>query len=458
MKKTVLFLMNGFGVEQVDSYSIYSDALMPNLASYIKDYLFSPIESKYINMDDGFLGFSTGSKLPLSYTLMDRVYNDYSTSKNFNFFIQNIKQDGRLHLFCYVESDRILEHLKSFVSFITSKVQIPIFIHCILTSEDIENYKEIEKVISRIHYDFNNCKVATIIGERNINNINLTSYMNMLQNEIGEKWKELSKKITSLHNSKIPPRDSLEFIMNEGFKIEKNDTMFFFNYRYTALDNFITNISKVVDTSKTFSLFPIKGIKYPMLAFPKSGISSLNSLKKINSNALVATTSNRINKINYYLTGLQQVIPDRISYVRTDNNALENIDYLKAILDDNFNLVIVEYSIDDVKDIPELKDRLSKLDGILKNTVDYCKDKNYTLFISSLYGIKKELPLDNYTKYIVNFSSKVPFIVVDEVFNKEKFRIDVGDTYNLAHTTYTSVNNKYAQGSVLIKKKGFKFK
>ena len=110
MKKTVLFLMNGFGVEQVDSYSIYSDTLMPNLASYIKDYLFSPIESKYINMDDGFLGFSTGSKLPLSYTLMDRVYNDYSTSKNFNFFIQNIKPDGRLHLFCYVESDRILEH------------------------------------------------------------------------------------------------------------------------------------------------------------------------------------------------------------------------------------------------------------------------------------------------------------------------------------------------------------
>ena len=246
--------------------------------------------------------------------------------------------------------------------------------------------------------------------------------------------------------------------MNEGFKIEENDTMFFFNYRYTALDNFITNISKIVDTSKTFSLFPIKGIKYPMLAFPKSGISALNSLKKINSNALVATTSNRINRINYYLTGLQQVIPDRISYVRTDNNALENVDYLKAILDDNFNLVIVEYSIDDVKDIPELKDRLSKLDGILKNTVDYCKDKNYTLFISSLYGIKKELPLDNYTKYIVNFSSKVPFIVVDEVFNKEKFRIDVGDIYNLAHTTYTSVNNKYAQGSVLIKKKGFKFK
>ena len=43
MKKTVLFLMNGFGIEQLNSYSIYNANLMPNLDSYTKKYLFSTV-------------------------------------------------------------------------------------------------------------------------------------------------------------------------------------------------------------------------------------------------------------------------------------------------------------------------------------------------------------------------------------------------------------------------------
>lgn len=458
MKKTILFLMNGFGIEQVDSYSIYSKDLMPNLDNYTNEYLFSSIESKATTLDDGLLTFSTGSKLPLSYSLVDRIYNDFSQSKNFNFYVQNIKAESKIHLFCFIESDRILEHLKSFVNFINSKCQNPIFIHCVLTSNDIENYKEIERTITRIHYDFNNCKVATIIGENSLNEVNLSSYMNMLQNEVGEKWKELSKKFNSLQNSKTAPNNVGEFIMNEGFKVEPNDNLFFFNYKFSNMENFISNISKVVDCSKTFSLFPIKGIKYPMLAYPRSGISFTNSLKKIESKALVVSSSKRINKINYYLTGLQQIIPENISYVKTDNGFLENINNLKAIIDDDFDLIIIDYDVDDCNTIPELKENLSKLDVLLKNTVDYCVTKEYSLFISSLYGMKKEMSLDNFSKYLVDFASKVPFIVIDPVFKKDNFRIDIGDITNLAHTIYTNINNNYSGGNVLIKKKGFKLK
>lgn len=458
MKKTILFLMNGFGIEQVDSYSVYSKDLMPNLDSYTNEYLFSSIESKATTLDDGLLTFSMGAKLPLSYSLVDRVYSDYEKNKNFNFYTQNIKENTNIHLFCSVESDRILEHLKSFISFINSKCQNPIFIHCILTSNDIENYKEIERTITRIHYDFNNCKVATIIGENKLNEANLSSYMNMLQNQVGEKWRELSKKFSSLQNSKTAPNNAGEFIMNEDFKVEANDSIFFFNYKYSDMENFIANIGKVVDCSKTFSLFPIKGVKYPMLAYPKSGISFMNCLSKIDGKALVVSNSNRITKINHNLTGLQQIIPENISYVKSDDNFLENIDNLKAVIDDNFDLIMIDYNLDDCATIPELKETLGKLDVLLKNTVDYCVSKEYSLFISSLYGMKKEMPLDNFSKYLVNFASKVPFIVIDPVFKKDNFRIDIGDVNNLAHTVYTNIDNTYSGGNVLIKKKGFKFK
>lgn len=458
MKKTILFLMNGFGIEQVDSYNIYNKELMPNLDNYTKDFLFSSIESKATNLDDGLLTFSTGTKLPLSYALVDRIYNDYSQNKNFNFYIQNIKPDSKIHLFCFIESDRILDHLKHFIDFINSKYPSTIFIHCVLTSNDTENYKEIERTITRIHYDFNNCKVATIIGEKTLTSLNLNSYMNMLQNEVGEKWRELTKKINSLQNSKTPPNEVKEFIMNEGFKLETGDNLFFFNYEFSDMENFINVLNKVVDCSKTFSLFPLKGIKYPMLAYPKSGISFINSLKKINSKALVVSDSDRIGKFNYYLTGLQPIIPDNISYVSKDNNFLENENNLKAILDDDFDLIIIDYDIDKCDNIPLIKEKLSKIDIVLKKVVDYCIFKEYSLFISSLYGIKKELPLDNYTKYLVNFSSKVPFIVIDPVFKKENFRIDFGDITNLAYTIYTNVNHSYSGGNVLIKKKGFRLK
>ena len=63
MKKTVLFLMNGFGIEQLDSYSIYSAKLMPNLDNYTKKYLFSSIATSSYNLVSGYRTFSTGSKI-----------------------------------------------------------------------------------------------------------------------------------------------------------------------------------------------------------------------------------------------------------------------------------------------------------------------------------------------------------------------------------------------------------
>ena len=42
-RKTILFLINGFGVERKESYSIYDASLMPTLDSLSKKYLFSTI-------------------------------------------------------------------------------------------------------------------------------------------------------------------------------------------------------------------------------------------------------------------------------------------------------------------------------------------------------------------------------------------------------------------------------
>src|SRR5699024_6601901 len=149
--------------------------------------------------------------------------------KNLNYYLNTIKKEGKVHLFLFYDNEKSLEHIKYFCEYIKTKND-KIYLHLILTSNNIDNYKDIEKFINKVTYDFKQIKIGIIVGINIISSINLNSFMNMFQNEIGEKWKEISKKISSLNASKIKPNNVKEFYMNEGFKFDINDSLFFFNY------------------------------------------------------------------------------------------------------------------------------------------------------------------------------------------------------------------------------------
>lgn len=450
MKKTVLFLMNGFGIEQVDSYSIYNAKLMPNLDKYTTTELFSTIESSAFDQTDGYRLFSTGSNYSLTYTLIDQCMEKYQENQNMNYYLDTIKEDTKIQLFLFIENEKSLEHIKAFLKFIRTKKQNPIYLHLVLTSTDINNYKEVEKVANKIMYDYKDLKIASIVGENTLKATNLVTYMNLLQNEVGEKWVDVTRKFITLTSNKVAPANAKEFHINSGFKIAPNDSFFFFNYNYTDFSNLLNNITKAINSSNYFSLFQMEGIKYPMYAYPSSGISMANSLNKIAAKALIMTNKQNMKVINYYCNGLKNNISDRLFFTELK---IEDLEYIKAVIErSEYDLIIIDYRIDDVKNVMELNGRLSKLDSILGNIHDFCVEKEITLFISSLYGMKKELPIDNFMKAFVNFASKVPFIVVDPVFKKSNFHLGMGNVYNLAHTIYTNINNKYDGGEVLIKR------
>ena len=454
MKKTVLFLMNGFGIEQLDSYSIYNAKLMPNLDSYTKNHLFAAISTPSYNLVSGYRVFSTGSKYPLSCSLIDSYIDKFETNQNLMFYLNSIKPEGKIHLFLSLENEKSIEHIRSFLKFIRSKKQNKIFIHLVLTGDNIDNYKEVERLINKIVYELVDCKLGIIVGINSLNAVNLLAFMNMFQNEVGEKWREVSKKISSLVSLKTEPKNVKEFFLNEGFKFDVNDSIFFFNYELANMTNFVNNISKLTNTDTYFSMFPLTGIKYPMFAYPKSGISMVNYLEKINAKALVLADSSSMRVINYYCCGLQSVVSPRISFAKTDNDLLLNQDNIKAIIrDSDYDLIMIDFRIDDVKNVDELNKKLSKLDGILRYIHDFCVENKISLFISSLYGMQKEIPVDNFTRAFINFAGKVPFVVIDPVFNKANFSLGLGDIHTLADTVYTNINSKHNGGDVLIKRK-----
>jgi len=451
MNKTVLFLMNGFGIEQIDSYNVYNSKLMPNLDKYTNTYLFSTLEVNSHDISSGYRTFSTGSDLPLTYTLIDQCMEQYEKSPNMNYFLENVKTDSKIQLFLFAEDEKSLEHIREFIKFIRTKKSNPIYVHLVLTSLDIDNYKEVEKIINKIMYDYKECRLSTVIGQNTLSKANLSTYMNMLKNEIGEKWPEFSKKFASLLSNKTEPINVKDFYINNGFNVSSNDSFFFFNYGQTDLTNFVNEVTKTFNNNNYYSLFKIAGVKYPMYAYPSSGISMVNSLNKIGAKTLIIASKSDVKSINYYCNGLKEEVSDNVFFTSVEN--FEDQEYIKAIIRDSiYDLIIINYQVDEAKDIPSLNEKLNKLDEILGYIHDFCLERKITLFISSLYGLKKELPIDRFAKAFLNFGDKVPFVVVDSVFRKGAFTVNGGNLHNLAHTIYTNINNKYNGGDVLIKK------
>jgi len=453
LKKTVLFLMNGFGIEQANSYNVYNSKLMPNLDSYTQKYLFSSISANTYNLANGYRMFSTGSNIPLSYSLIHNYMEKFNENPNMNFFVTNVNSEAKIQLYLFLENEKSLEHLKQMLKFIRSKCNNKIFLHVVLTSVDVENYKVLERILSKINYDYRDCRLSSIIGVNTLKSGKLDTYMNLLKNQIGEKWIEVARKIQSLSSSKIAPCDVKEFYVNDGFKIDSNDVYFFMNYDQVNITALLENINKLTSVVKYFSMFPMTGIKYPMFAYPVSSRSMVESLKKIDAKALILSDGFSIPYINFMANGFSNVVPENISYTRIDTEPLNKEKLDSIIRDSEYELIIINYQIDNSNNVAELKDKLSKLDLILKVVHDVCVTNEISLFISSLYGMTKEIGVDNFTKAHIDFSAKVPVIVIDPVFKKENFRLDFGDIYNLAHTIYTNINNKYNGGNVLIKKK-----
>ena len=95
--------------------------------------------------------------------------------------------------------------------------------------------------------------------------------------------------------------------------------------------------------------------------------------------------------------------------------------------------------------------------GIRKITMDvlfkdFTHANNFTLMISSLYGMYRSIEIDD-EKEVIDFSKQIPFIVADDMVSKVKFSVNYGNVYGLCNTAIKNVNE--ASNCIsLIRKKG----
>jgi len=472
MKKTILLLINGFGVEKKNSYPIYDDSLMPTFAELSREYLFSnnSVISKVNNIYDAYRNISMNVNEPYNYSIVGKEIENKTILSNQN--ILNIKKDfdtknGNLHLFCLVDTSlKIVEQLKEFLKVINPSQKKRVFLHLIISSNSIEDYKYLTEVFSSINMNLAEyAEIGFIMGIDSISNkakqVDMNFFFKMFISKVGEKWQSFTQKFDVLYAMKTLPRETKPFIVNSNFSLDINDTFFIFNYDNVDLTNFINTLSNInYGESKNnysyYSLFPVKSdIEINHVYESKVADNSLViNLNKLKANALILCNKEHVSILNYFCNGLKNEVSDILTFVDI-KPLLDNPDGIYSVINQfDKDLVIINYNLDDSTTTSELKNKLSHVDNLLKVLENNRNGSKYTIIVSSLYGMVKSLKNDKDVMSTVIFSNELPFLYIDDFLTRRNYLITSGTINEILNSCYKSLDVKSNYSSLVEKKNG----
>ncbi|MBQ9019489.1 MAG: hypothetical protein IJ097_04195 [Bacilli bacterium] len=473
MKKSVLFLINGLGIEKQGSYSISIDQCMPNLAKTKETSFFTTAVIDSVEYHTAYEKFFLGDtyKKEMNY-IKENIINDnivnnptYQSIKNFL-----SSKDKKLHVFLEATNDFIVEEVNDLVNKLNLDKDQKVYLHLLLTQQSVTEYKKLIELVNYIKYHLDTrITVGFIFGKETLSNeLNkeeVDIFKKMFFYCSCERWTETDKKLLSLKESNIRPCVAPGFCAVNGCNIVNGDVILFFNTKKSNYDKYIqiiyNNASEVFKTEQfNIPLYSIINLdtKYNVLSFSNNIVydNSLDKLlEKTDLKVLFITKNENINYVNFLANGLNYVSNPRIQFMNLDDNYLSNNNNIINIIDNtDYNLIVFDYHMDVSKTVNDLKEQLEKIDVVLGNVANTCVNK-HSLFITSLYGLKKDLPLAPYNSEIVtiDYEMQIPIFFFDYSFPRSKYRLVPGETNDILSTAIRCVcDNK--ELTTLVRTKG----
>ena len=466
MKRNILLLINGFGIEKAGSYNVYTPSLMPDMDRLTKECLFTSIPNNYFDYKSAYRNFSMGVKDSLTYNLVDNHIsnNEHESNQLLRYITNEVnKYKSRLHIFCYWDAERTLEHLVKYLKVIQSQTSALIYIHIVMCQKALAEYKDIDKGFQALNYELGeNVKLGVVTGEDNLSEMLPTrDIIKCFITEYGEKWKDLSRKVGVFVQTKTPPCKARTFSVNAGYKFENNDQILIFNYNNVDLTLFMKELNQQkyrpvdLESIKFYSLFPVKTEKQLPFMYNYAVASNymLSSLKSIGAKCLVMDRKDNCAYINYYLTGLRNDVDESLKYYPTDDDFIYDPNKVLEIINScEKELYIINYEIESCKSVDEMSERLKKIDAVIGALDGYVKEKNYALIITSFYGVEKELYNSKQDLCKINFSGRSPLIIDDKEISSSAYTVDEGGLYDLCNTIMWNINRKYKNNGLLRRK------
>ena len=443
MKKSIIFLINGLGIEKPGSYSISLDQDMPNLCRTKETSFFTTAITNSLEYRSAYQQFFMGDtyKMELDYIKENILNNNLVNNPVYQSFASNVSnQEAKLHIFLEPTTERVVEQINDLVSNLNLPKNKKVYIHLLLPQLTVNDYNKLTEIINYIKYHIDErINVGFVIGKEYLSE-KLTvdekkQMCKLLFYCSAERWIRTEEKLQSLKEQNIIPCKAAGFCANNDCYIQNNDTILFFNTRREDYDKFITSIygnaQEVIKNAQinipVYSLLKLYS-QYNINSFAENinyENSLSNNLQKYNKKALILTNREHVNLINFYANGLNQVNNPNIVFMILDESLYDYNTIVNIIDNSDYDLIIFDYFMDTSSTINNLKIGLRNIDKVLGNVV-VCSENKHSLFITSLFGLKKELPLADYNseKVLLDYEMQIPIFFYDY----SKYSLFPGDT------------------------------
>ena len=472
MKKSIIFLINGLGIEKPGSYSISLDQDMPNLCRTKETSFFTTAITNSLEYRSAYQQFFMGDtyKMELDYIKENILNNNLVNNQVYQSFASNVsKQEAKLHIFLEPTTEMVVEQINDLVSNLNLPKNKKVYIHLLLPQLTVNDYTKLTEIINYIKYHIDErINVGFVIGKEYLSE-KLTADENKQMCRLlfycsAERWIRTEEKLQSLKEQNIIPCKAAGFCANNDCYIQNNDTILFFNTRREDYDKFITSIyenaQEVIKNAQinipVYSLLKLYS-QYNINSFAENinyENSLSNNLQKYNKKALILTNREHVNLINFYANGLNQINNPNIVFMILDESLYDYNTVVNIIDNSDYDLIIFDYFMDTSSTINNLKIGLRNIDKVLGNVV-VCSENKHSLFITSLFGLKKELPLADYNseKVLLDYEMQIPIFFFDYTYPASKYSLFPGDTnLILSSALWCLTNDPHIES--LIRQKG----
>lgn len=486
-KPFVVCLMDGMGIEDAKSYNIYNSDVMPTLDAFTSRYLFTTLSSsgRSVGLGEeasatrelGYLNIGAGTIVKQSVEIINNKIsnNMFFNNQNLKILFDHVNNNGSsIHLITLIGNrygEDSVAHLRKTVEYCNSIGLKKIYLHLYLGVNNNSLNKSFMKYTAAIHRILNlypNVKISTIAGKKYLmdsSGITITKELyKVTVGGIGEHWINYNDAVESNYKRNNLEENIVPFIVDKEGLIKNNDGVFFFNYDndfgsvYTDL---LIQPAKYMYTNNTdinikiVSLFPLKN-ETTISCFNYENVKSsfYNCLNQNGIKHLLIADKSQIPYINFYLNGcnsnpgtqaLSIDLPETGDYDTNLNNKFQYITnkLMEAINSDYYDLILVNYSIFDGnknRTTENIKNALISLDKCLNEIYKNIVSRDGTLYITSAYGLNEVMYNIKDELVSVDFSKKVPFIIVDNQLPTDSYGLVSGNLCDISTTILNALN------------------
>ena len=146
MKKSVVFLINGLGIEKAKSYSIALDQVMPNLAKTRETSYFTTAVTSSLEYKTAYQRFFLGDtyKMEVDYIKNNIINENLKNNTVYQALANDVAiPDSKLHFFVEPTNEKVVDQLNNLVNSFELAEKKEIYLHLLLSQQTINEYDKL---------------------------------------------------------------------------------------------------------------------------------------------------------------------------------------------------------------------------------------------------------------------------------------------------------------------------